>query len=251
MATCKKLITRYQEKLRAASLRCLTLTACLAWGGCALQTSTGVVSDSVSISFGQDKTVSVKTILPDNYSPNTTWPVVFTLPPGDGSAAMVDRNLELYWDTAPKIRGYIVIAPQVFGPDLADDPPDMLPAIFAWMDENISYDAGRVILAGASNGGRGVILAALAEPTRFRAIIAMPGEFSGDTDQLSTLATKPVWLLVGENDTTWRAFADTLKASLDEAGALTELSIEAGQGHIMTIDQDRLLDWIEAALQLD
>ncbi len=244
--------TPQKNYFHAIMLACSTLTAGITLSGCAMQSSTTLaVSESVSISFGQDKTVNVKTILPDNYTADTTWPVVFTLPPGDGSGAMVDRNLELYWDTAPKIRGYVVIAPQVFGPDLADDAADMLPAIFAWMDENISYDAGRVILAGASNGGRGVILAALAEPTRFRAIIAMPGEFPSETEQLSTLATKPVWLLVGENDTTWREFADTLKASLDEAGAITELSIEADQGHIMTIDQDRLLDWIDTALQLD
>ena len=88
-------------------------------------------------------------------------PVIFALPWGSGDAQLVESFIQSYWLTEPAARGYYVVAPEVRGSSLVDTAGDVIPAIFQWMQETLSFDADRVALVGASNGGRGIFFAAL------------------------------------------------------------------------------------------
>lgn len=200
------------------------------------------------VGYGQSRTVNIFLILPDQPSATGESPVVFAFPWGDGSSDLVLSLLTSYWDREAPARGYIVVGVEVFGPDLAFDANEMIPGILAWMDQNLSYDRDRVVAAGASNGGTGLFHAALAVPGAFAALIGMPGEFSGEATDLQPLAGKPVWLLVGEQDTQWRNLANDTKDKLESQGVEVTVEVLPGQGHAMNIDQARLMDWIDGVL---
>lgn len=175
-------------------------------------------------------------------------PVVFALPWGSGSANLVMSLLEAYWSHEPGRRGYYVVAPEVTGPTLADIGDELLPAIFSWMDAELPYDASQVALVGASNGGRGIFHAALSQPERFRALIGLPGEYSGEPQNLTALAGKPVWLLVGELDEGWVEASQSTAAALEAVGASVTLDIVPAQEHVLLLSSTELMDWIDGAL---
>jgi pimeloyl-ACP methyl ester carboxylesterase len=175
-------------------------------------------------------------------------PVVFALPWGSGSANLVMSFLEAYWSHEPGRRGYYVVAPEVTGPTLADIGDELLPAIFSWMDAELPYDPSQVALVGASNGGRGMFHAALSQPERFRALIGLPGEYSGEPQNLTALAGKPVWLLVGEFDGGWVEASQSTAAALEAAGAKVTLDIVPAQEHVLLLSSTELMDWIDGAL---
>lgn len=176
-------------------------------------------------------------------------PVIFALPWGSGDAQLVESFIRSYWLTEPTARGYYVIAPEVRGSSLADTAGEVIPAIFQWMEETLSFDADRVALVGASNGGRGIFFAALSQPDRFRALIGLPGQYSGDPANLAVLVGKPIWLIVGETDDSWVAGTDATVSALASHGITAEVLVAPGQGHVMSLDPRRLLDWIDEALQ--
>ncbi len=124
----------------------------------------------------------------------------------------------------------------------------MLPAIFSWMDENLSYDQDRVVATGASNGGIGLFFAGISAPDRFAGYLGMPGEYAGAAAELAGLAGKPVWLTVGELDTEWRELTDATSQKLESVGAQVVVDIIAGQEHVLTISQRLLMDWVDGVV---
>jgi hypothetical protein len=76
----------------------------------------------------------------------------------------------------------------------------------------------------------------------------MPGRLEGTPEDAAVLAGKLVWLLVGETDASWVEASEATKAALDAQGIETTLEVVAGQGHVLSLSQDYLMDWIDAAL---
>lgn len=216
--------------------------------GCSTVSITQDPIQVAQIGYGDDRTVNIFLVLPDQPSATGASPVILAFPWGDGTVDLVLSLLASYWDREAPARGYIVVGVEVFGLDLALDANEMIPAILAWMDQNLSYDRNRVVAVGASSGGTGLFHAALAAPGAFAALIGMPGEFSGAAADLQPLAGKPVWLLVGEQDTQWRDLANDTKDKLESQGVEVTLEVLPGQGHVMNIDQARLMDWIDGVL---
>jgi predicted esterase len=193
------------------------------------------------------KRVSLSVVRPADEEEGKTYPVVLTLPPGMGCAAMVKVNLETYWqDEAPR-RGYYVLCPQLLGIPLDRDAGPLGEALFRWMGENLSYDEKRVHLTGASMGGLSVFHTALAHPKKFRAVIGLPGGYQRAGSDLHSLKGKPVWLIVGENDNQWKQLSESTKEKLEKAGARVELTVLEGQGHFVRVGPKDLFDWLEKA----
>lgn len=198
----------------------------------------------VQVSYDQSQ-VSVAVLRPDNYSPTGNHPVVVALPWGGGTADLVLGLIATYWSEEAPARGYIVVAPEILGSSLETEAAAFIPALFAWMDDNLSYDASRVVLTGASNGGRGVFFTAAVASDRFGALIGMPGSYAGDGDALAGLSGKPTWLMVGEFDTGWLASTESTRSLLEAQGAVVTLDVLPGQGHVLTVPQSQLMDWID------
>lgn len=178
----------------------------------------------------------------------TPRPVVFALPWGSGSVQLVETFVASYWLTEPARRGYYVVAPAVRGSGLASTADEIVQAIFAWMDSELSYDRDRVALVGASNGGLGIFFAALSQPERFGALMGLPGQYRGDPADLAALAGKPIRLVAGELDDTWSEGARATAEALDSLGIPAESLIARGQGHVLRLDPRVLMDWIDRAL---
>jgi pimeloyl-ACP methyl ester carboxylesterase len=235
--------------LLSSLARILWLLTPIALGGC-LTSDPGRGDQPrirwASVAWAQG-TVNVAVVVPENEGTGP-HPVVFALPWGAGTADLVESFIRSYWISEPASRGYYVVAPEVRGSTLEDTAGDVIPPIFRWMDTNLSYDPDKVALVGASNGGRGIFFAALAQPHRFHALMGLPGQYSGDAANLSVLQGKPIRFLVGESDTGWVSGTESTVAALASQGITADFEIVVGQGHVMVLDPADLLDWIDAAL---
>ncbi len=175
-------------------------------------------------------------------------PVIFALPWGAGSQELVLTFMSSYWSRVPGLQGYYVVSPAVRGSDLEHTADEVIPAIFDWMDQELDYNPSQVALVGASNGGRGMFHAALAYPDRFATLMGLPGRYDGDAAALSVLAEKPVWLIVGELDTGWRAASEATIIALESQGVETVLDVVGGQGHVMSLSAGVLVSGLNEAL---
>ncbi len=176
-------------------------------------------------------------------------PVILALPWGAGTAQLVEGFVGSYWLTEPARRGYYVVAPEVRGSNLSRTADEVLSALFSWMDAELDYDAQRVALVGASNGGSGAFFAALAQPDRFAAIMTLPGQYSGPAEDLAVLRDKPIYFLVGQRDESWLGMTEETRAALESQGIASGLRVLGGQGHVLRIDPSLLLDWIDVSLK--
>ena len=193
--------------------------------------------------------IPVAILKPDGYSDTGTHPVIFALPWGAGTPDLALGMVDAYWSVEAPRRGYIVITAAILGPSLATEADAFLPALFDWMEQNLSFDPSRVVLAGASNGGRGVFHALVSDPSRFQALIGMPGSYAGSVGSLTPFASKQAWLMVGESDTGWRKPVADTKLILDAAGVTTQLDVLPGQGHVLFVSQSELMDWVDQAVE--
>ena len=193
-------------------------------------------------------TLNVALVRPLGEGNGDRHPVIVALPWGSGSAQLVESFVGSYWLTDPMLRGYYVVAPEVRGSTLVDTADEIIPAIFEWMESELYFDEGQVALVGASNGGRGLFYAALSQPERFRALVGLPGQHTGDAEELSVLEGTPIWLLVGELDAPWVAGTESTASALEAAGIPSRVDVLPGQGHVLRLDPNELLDWIDNAL---
>jgi pimeloyl-ACP methyl ester carboxylesterase len=193
-------------------------------------------------------TLDVALVEPD---PGTAGPhpVLLALPWGAGTAALVETFVASYWLTEPAARGYYVVAPEVRGSTLRVTVDSVLDAIFAWMDAELEYDADRVALVGASNGGSGAFYAAVAQPERFGAIMTLPGQYGGPPEDLAVLEGMPVYFLVGSEDERWLELTNETGEALYSHGIDAGLWVVPGQGHVLRLSPGPLLDWIDSALE--
>ena len=184
-------------------------------------------------------------VVPPADSTTGPHPVILALPWGLGSEDLVLSFISRYWSNLPRQRGYYLVSPAVRGTTLEDTAGDIIPAIFDWMNQELDYDPDKVALVGASNGGRGMFHAALAEPDRFATFLGMPGSYAGDPEALSVLVGKQVWLVVGEFDTNWIQLGEATIDALEGQGVRTRFDIAGNQGHVITINVNLLLDALD------
>ncbi len=202
----------------------------------------------VSITYGTGIEVGVAVFKPDGYSDSGNHPLILALPWGRGTPGLTLGMVDAYWNREASRRGYVVVAPSILGSTLETEADEFLPALFSWLDENVSFDPARVVAAGASMGGIGVFHVLASDPARFAAAIAMPGRYSGPTEKLAPFAGKPVWLMVGEMDSGWHAPTEATRVTLEAAGIAPRVNTIRGQGHVLRIDDRILLDWLDEVL---
>ena len=85
--------------------------------------------------------VPVTVFLPENYVRGQTPPLMLTLAPGPGNADMVRANLGNFWLQEGLRRGYIVVAPEIFGRSLDRDPGRFVDDLFKWLGGSLTYDS--------------------------------------------------------------------------------------------------------------
>ena len=230
-------------------IQLLCLLAAPLGSGCVPDTTSPEVSAPLwyDVTGAEGTTVRVAVLRPPDAG-GGPHPVIFALPWGGGTEDLVLSFLSSYWADEPAQRGYYVVSAAVRGSSLDDLADELIPAIFELMDAELNYDRGQVALVGASNGGRGIFHAALAYPERFRTLVGLPGQYSGDGADLADLAGKQVRLLVGEQDAGWVASGQATATALEAQGIDTSFEIVVGQGHVLSLNAASLMNGIDLAL---
>jgi predicted esterase len=209
---------------------------------------TAAVANPVQGSFSYaGKDVPVTMYFPQNYKKGQSPPLMVTLPPGPGNADMVKANLSNYWLQEGLRRGYVIVAPEIFGRDLERGANQFTEALFRWVSARATYDRRSVALTGQSNGGIGAFYLAVAQPHRFTAMLVLPGQYLGEPKNLSKLRGKRILMLVGEKDDPdrWLSPVESTAKALQKYSAKVDLQVLPGQGHVPRLNPTSLYDWLE------
>lgn len=223
----------------AASLVTIAL-ACGADDGVDIAPGQPQIPEWIRLPMESGSTVSIAVVRPEAEARG----VVVAFPWGAGDASLLLGLIDSYWDDAAPAAGYAVVGVETYGPDLDEDAAAVMSTVLDWIDGNFAGASGDIVMTGASAGGIGVFHAALAVPDRVGGIIAMPGRYAGE-ESLEPLAGTPVWMMVGEGDTRWIDGSEDTAERLQDAGAEVTLQILPGQGHVLIVAQDELVQWME------
>ena len=122
--------------------------------------------------------------VPENYSPQQTWPLIVCLHGGYG------RGDEYIWTwlRPAKSKGYLLLSPKSIGPTWSVlNPPLDVRSVRAMLDEvcaAYAVDRKRVYLSGLSDGGMFAYLLGLSCADWFAGVAPVAGEMNPMTDQL-------------------------------------------------------------------
>jgi poly(3-hydroxybutyrate) depolymerase len=196
-------------------------------------------------------TVHYKVVLPKDYDAAKAYPAVLAFPPGSQGADMVMTTLERNWQPEAERRGYIVVIPaapngELFFEGGARVFPEFIDRMLA------EYKVkDKLHIAGMSNGGISAFVIASRYPKYFSTVTGFPGYLPDATPaNVKALAGMCVDMYAGELDTGWASDMQKQAARFRAAGMKVRMSIEKGQGHVMSTLQGpgaaRLFDQIEA-----
>ena len=196
---------------------------------------------------GMLKPVPVWVAVPPSIGITEKVPMILVLPPGSGTRDAVHRTYRRHWKEEAEKRRILVAIPEMHAVQLGRRARRVIPSMLGNLSRRYPLDKDRVVVAGASNGGIGAAAFFLQDPERFRALITLPGGPMRDMDVPRTVAHKPVFLAVGENDREWLQATEALRRYLEAAGADVTYRVLPGQGHALSLPAEDLFGWIEKA----
>lgn len=189
-------------------------------------------------------------VLPEDFDPAQTYPILLALPPGRQDERMVEAGLGRYWGERASALGWIVISPAApGGVSFIEGSERHIPRLLEQARAEFHPEGGGFHLAGASNGGRGAFRVALEHPEDFLSLTVLPGfpPTADDFAHLDRLAGIPVRLAVGGADVQWIGRMEETVARLREFGGDVELEIFAGEGHVPpSLDGGAVMERLEA-----
>jgi pimeloyl-ACP methyl ester carboxylesterase len=214
-----------------------TLPTTVAGAGGASETSAAADSGASSVveTFTVDGVdIDVVLVVPPGEPTDTE--VVFAFPPGGQDLELTKRIVEQIYAEQALARGWIVASPAAPNGELFYSGSDVLvPGLLEQLAERFQPHDGKFQLVGVSNGGLSAFRAARLAFDRFASISTYPGYPGSEEDReiLDQLATIPVRLYVGGDDTGWRTPMEALEQELRDLGGDVQLTAYPGEGHII------------------
>lgn len=181
-------------------------------------------------------TIQYGIVLPQNYRPGGSYPVLLALPPGPQTRSMVQAGFDLYWGDAARLDDWVVVSPAAPGTTLYFEGAErLIPEFLDRVAATYPPEGGKFHIAGVSNGGLSAFRIALNHPERFHSLITLPGFPRTDDDfaRLDSLTDIPVAMFVGEQDTGWLTEMKRTEQVLSELGGTVSLEIATGEGHVI------------------
>ncbi|NOY80579.1 MAG: hypothetical protein GXP31_06195 [Kiritimatiellaeota bacterium] len=221
-------------------------TAILAAFACAGQ-AWGFEKVSIRVP-GFAKPIQVYVVTPPGVQAPERLPTILALPPGPGSAKMVEGALAKYWEKEAVKRKMVVLCPQMQGQAFARAAFRLVPSVLGYAARRYPVDTRKVVVAGNSNGGVGAFGCFVQCPARFAGMVVFPGAPLSGVDVPRTLSGKAAYVLVGEKDETWIRGSEEMNEYLRRAGVQVRYEVVPGQGHSLDIAPKKLFDWIESVL---
>lgn len=195
--------------------------------------------------------VQYRVLTPPNYDPAKAYPMILVFTGGGQAFAQTAGTIEADWKDEAEKRGYIVVSPGAPTAGLYFEGGDKAFPEFLDMLKRDYKIAGKIHVAGHSNGGLSAYHIAAKHPAYFSTVTGYPGLLE-PTEMARVGALKPMCLFMhaGDQDLGWpEAMADEAK-DLKAKGYRVTFQLEKGQGHRLRskeIDLSRrLFDEIES-----
>ncbi|HTT06617.1 MAG TPA: hypothetical protein VMF64_15165 [Steroidobacteraceae bacterium] len=147
-------------------------------------------------------TVEYEVVLPDHYDAQRTYPTILAFGGGPQTMDVVERMIEHTFRDQAQKRGYIVVMPAAPNGQLFFEGGERIfPAFIHQILMTYKVEGGKLMAAGASNGGISAFYIASLYPRYFRSITAFPGYLPDPTPaRLDAISDMCLHMFVGEND---------------------------------------------------
>jgi S-formylglutathione hydrolase FrmB len=179
-------------------------------------------------------TVEYEVVLPDHYDPQRTYPTILAFGGGPQTMDIVERMVERTFRDQAEKRGYIVVMPAAPNGQLFFEGGEhIFPAFLHQILSTYKVEGGKLMAAGASNGGISAFYIASLYPRYFRSITAFPGYLPDPTPaRLDAISEMCLHMFVGEDDEL--GFGTPMQQEeqvFRQHGFALTYSIEKGQPH--------------------
>ena len=197
--------------------------------------------------------VQYRVITPPGYDPAKTYPVVLVFTGGGQEWEGVQHSLDDDWKAEAAKRGYVLISPAASGGQLYYEKGDRIFPAFLDMILKTYKVAGKIHVAGHSNGGLSAYHIAALYPSYFSTVTGYPGLLNPEPpDNTRMGALKPLCLYMhaGDHDLGWPEVMQDEADEMKKAGYRIAYTEEKGQGHRLKASEidlsRRLFDEIES-----
>jgi poly(3-hydroxybutyrate) depolymerase len=227
----------------------LACAVAIAFSACAPHPASAAIEDKAGRFGGQQ--VQYKVLLPPGYDKAKAYPMVLVFTGGPQTFDMTGRTIEADWRAEAEKRGYIVVSPAAPDAGLFFMGGDRAFPEFLDMLKRDYRIAGKIHVAGHSNGGLSAYHLASKHPAYFSTVTGYPGLLE-PTEMGRAAALKPLCLFmhVGDQDLGWSGAMQDEAEQLKAAGYKVQFHSERGQGHRLQSKDiglsPRLFDEIES-----
>lgn len=198
--------------------------------------------------------VTYKVVLPDRYDSTRSYPAVLVFTGGPQTLQGATNTLEADWRKEAERRGYIVISPGTPNGSLFFEAADR---IFPEFLDGLRRDyriAGKLHVAGHSNGGLSAFHVAALYPQYFSTLIGYPGLLDGpDVAKMQTIKPLCIFMHVGDQDSGWMPAMQRQAENLHRAGFNIQITVEKNQVHRLRAQEinlsNRLFEEIQSCTQ--
>jgi predicted esterase len=173
-------------------------------------------------------------VLPDHYDAQRSYPTILAFGGGPQTMDIVERMLERTFRDQAEKRGYIVVMPAAPDGDLFfEGGARVFPAFLRQILSTYKVEDGKLLAAGASNGGISAFYIASLYPQYFRSITAFPGYLPDPTAaRINAIAGMCIHMFVGQLDEL--GFGTPMQQESQffrRRGIALTYSVEQGQPH--------------------
>ena len=181
------------------------------------------------------------------FDPARPYPAVLVFGGGPQTVRMPRTEAER-WRSEAERRSYIVVSPATPDGSLFFEAADRIFPSFIEMILHSYKVAGRMHIAGLSNGGISAFHVAARYPQYFSTLTGYPGLLDGGDVRLAS-AIKPmcIFMHAGDRDTSWRSALEAQSKELAARGFSVRFGVEKNEDHVIrAVDlAARMFDEIE------
>ncbi len=197
-------------------------------------------------------TVEYKVLLPPGYDASKPHPVVLVFTGGAQGIDAAENTLKADWQAEAELRGYVVISPAAPDGELFFQEGDKVFPAFLDMIRKDYKVAGKIHIAGHSNGGLSAFHIAAKYPQYFSTVTGYPGLYQDNPEAEYPVALKGLCLFMhaGDMDPEWRNAMTQEAKAMSAEGYRVQLTVWPNSTHRLKAAQlglsKRLFDEIES-----
>lgn len=197
-------------------------------------------------------TVEYKVLLPPSYDASKPHPVVLVFTGGAQGLQAAENTIRADWQDEAEKRGYVVISPAAPDGELFFQEGDRVFPAFLDMIRKDYRPAGKIHIAGHSNGGLSAFHIAAKYPQYFSTVTGYPGlyEDNPEADYPASLKGLCLYMHAGDRDAEWRSAMAQQSSALAAEGFRIRFTVEPNSAHRLKAAElglsKRLFDEIES-----